>query len=278
MQRFKVLRTAVAMLPGRCKEDHSDSILRRHHAAEFSPRFMAARISDCLQQYPSHSWTLDAGSTDYILVFYGGAGDPSLTLNLPCFMPFAGYMRAYIASAPTFGLPELGRVVYPIQEADSIFHSASMHRYVADGSWMDVQREGHLRLLHDAAVLCVNTVTDAHVLLHGAHGLHAVIQADTSAGSTGSLDPLSGAALGEKSTAVDGSAAVVRMPVDAVYAGCLHAICNSALATLRTWTSLQRPCEGGTVEMDDHNVIIWTNSAGHTGDRGCRQRHKTITG
>lgn len=183
MRRFSLLRAVASMLPESCKHDHQDGILRRHHAVEFSPVSMAGRICDCLQQFPAHAWSMDAASNDYVLVCYCGEHDPSVTFKLPCFVPFGGFMNAYIASAPTFCLPELERVVYPIPGAESQFQCPSIRRYLADGSWMDVKHGGYLRLLHGATMLVVGTRTDTRVSLCGAHGLHAVIQVHESGGS-----------------------------------------------------------------------------------------------
>lgn len=190
MRRFSLLRAVASMLPETCRKDHQDGIVHRHHAVEFSPLSMAGRICDCLQQFPEHAWSMDAASNNYILVCYGDENGPSpkLTSKLPCFVPFGGYMNGYIASAPTFSLPELERVVYPIPKAESNLQSPATRRYLADGSWMDVKHGGNLRLLHGAAMLSVCTGTDAQVQLCGAHGLHAVVQVH---GSGGSAEPSS---------------------------------------------------------------------------------------
>eukprot|EP00892_Ulva_mutabilis_P004764 jgi/Ulvmu1/265/UM001_0269.1 len=176
MTRFTLLKLAASMLPGATAEEHTDDILVRHHAIEYSPRAMATRICHCLQQFSAHTWAIDAASSALVLVCHPALSASTQGPKLPCFVPFARYMAAYIKSAPVFCLPELERVVYPISEAVIEAHMAPSRRYLADASWMDVSDQGRLRLVHDASVLVANISTDTHVVLSGANDLHALVQ------------------------------------------------------------------------------------------------------
>lgn len=209
MQRFNLLKAAVALIPKSVKEEHVEELLRRHHAIEFSPRAMAGRICHCLLQFPEHVWSIDSATEDLILVCYPGPADASQGQNLPSFVPFADFMSGYIKSAPAFRLPELHQVVYPISKGDSVFYTASKRRYLVDGSWMSVKHGGHMRLHHGASIMVVSMGVEPHVVLNGANGLHALMQAHNCEGSTVTNQPVSD---GEVTPQGDASPSQVPVP------------------------------------------------------------------
>lgn len=182
MQRLTLLSTAAHLMP----TAPTENLLQRNVLKEFAPAHAAHLIALATHAYPFTTSHLVQPSGDRVIVC---CDHPSTVLppsdthtctapafSVPCFVPFSTYARVALGAPPGTALPELPLVVYPIASNKAAIrddtHSAVLTRNV----WLRA-RTGQVQVRSvDGAVATFVEAAEPHLVVHGTHGMHAVVE------------------------------------------------------------------------------------------------------